>query len=300
MGEHSMSGQKPKLLVIGSRGFLGRYAARAAAASGFVLIEGNRTLDGRPGEVAVDIRDRQSVAAAFSEVCPEIVLLLAAHADIDYCEQNPKDAWAVNLRGAEHVAQACARTGAGLVFASTGAVFDGRKHGYDEGSPVSPVSVYGETKAAAERLIVNLLPDALIFRLPLVIGFALPPRTNGFLDKLKKQWSRGEPVELPVFEQRNPIDAGGCSEFIFELVNRRCRGIFHIGSSDSISRYELGLKLASKMGYSGRVQPQLEPEPGRAPRGPDHFLHTGKLRAACSIPIPNCDLVIERCFDAIA
>jgi len=250
--------------------------------------------------VAVDIRDQESVAAAFSNVRPEIVLLLAAHADIDYCQQHPKEASAVNLRGVEHVAQACARTGARLVFTSTGAVFDGREHGYDEGSPVSPVSIYGETKAEAERLIVDLLPDALIVRLALIIGFALSPGADGFLDKLKKKLAGGEPVELAVFEQRNPIDAGGCSEFIFELVNRGCHGIFHIGSSDSISRYDLGLRLASKIRYAGCVQPQWETIPGRAPRGPDHFLRTDKLRAACSIPIPSCDLVIERCFDAIA
>jgi dTDP-4-dehydrorhamnose reductase len=134
----------------------------------------------------------------------------------------------------------------------------------------------------------------------LVIGFALPPEPNGILDKFKQRWARGESTAFPVFEKRNPIDAERCSQFIFELVNREQHGIFHIGSSDSISRYDLGLRLASKMGYSGCVQPQQEPVPGRAPRGPDHFLQTDKLRVACAISIPSCDQVIEGCFDGIA
>jgi dTDP-4-dehydrorhamnose reductase len=294
-----VSKQKPTALIIGSRGFLGRYAVRAAA-SEFTVVEGNRTRNGRASEVMIDIRDQDNVASTFREVRPDVVLLLAAHSDIDYCEQHPEEAWAVNFRGADHVAEACAGVGARLVFTSTGAVFDGRQHGYDEESPVGPVSVYGETKAEAEKLIFARLPDTLVVRLPLIIGFALPPDANAFLDKLEQRWTRGETVALPVFEQRNPIDAGSSSQFIFELVKRGQHGIFHIGSLESISRYELGLRIASKMGYSDRVRPQQEPIPGRAPRGPDHFLKTGKLSAACDLPIPSCDQVIERCFDGIA
>jgi dTDP-4-dehydrorhamnose reductase len=294
-----VSEQRPKALVIGSRGFLGRYAMRAAG-SEFTVVEGNRTRRGQAGEVEIDIRDQASVASAFREVRPEVVLLLAAYADIDYCEQHPEEARAVNLRGAEYVAEASAEAGARLVFTSSGAVFDGRLHGYSEESPVNPVSVYGETKAEAEKLILARVSDAIVVRLSLVIGFALPPGASAVLDKLKQRWGRGETVALPVLEQRNPIDPKSASEFIFELVKREQRGVFHIGSSDSISRYDLGLRLAAKMGYSGRVDPERGAIPGRAPRGPDHFLKTDRLGAACAIPIPSCDQVIERCFDGIA
>jgi dTDP-4-dehydrorhamnose reductase len=291
-----MPENRPRLLVIGSRGFLGRHVVRAAG-SEFVVIEGNRAGN---DTVMIDIRSRDSVASAFGEFQPEIVLLLAAYADIDYCEQHPEEAWAVNFRGAEYVAEACARSGARFVFTSTGAVFDGLQHGYGEEDPVSPVSVYGKTKAEAEKMILARLPDAIIVRLALVIGFALPPGANGFLDKFAARLARGETVAFSEFEKRNPIDAKSCSEFVLELVKRQQRGIFNVGSSESISRYDLGLKLAARMGYPGRVQPELEPVAGRAPRGPDHFLLTDKLRATCDIPIPNVDEVIERCFDGIA
>jgi dTDP-4-dehydrorhamnose reductase len=294
-----MSKGKPKMLVIGSSGFLGRHVTRVAAGE-FEIVDGNRTATDYSSEVRIDLKDEDSIAAAFEEVRPDVVLLLAAHADIDYCEQYPEEARAVNLRGAEYVAAACASSNARLVFASSGAVFDGRQHGYTEDSQVSPVSVYGETKAGAEKRILALLPDAIVVRLGLVIGFAVLPGGNAFLDKLRKRLASGDSVDFPVFEQRNPIDALTCSLFILELVKKQAQGIFHIGSADSISRYELGLKLASRMGYSGRVRPQLEPVPGRAPRGPDHFLLTDKLRATCAIPIPTCNQVIERCFDGAA
>ena len=89
---------------------------------------------------------------------------------------------------------------------------------------------------------------------------------------------------------------------MLRLLRRNdARGIFHAGSNESVSRYELNVKLAKRMGYSvDLVQPQTQPAPGRAPRCLYHFLLTDKLRTVCNTPIPNCDEVIERSFDEAA
>ncbi len=294
-----MSPEKPRLLVIGSRGFLGSYAAQAARQE-FEVSEGNRGPTGHPG-VVIDVRDIDSVNAAFRAVHPDLVLLCSAISDIDRCEQFPEEAKAVNLSGAEHVAHASARSNARLLFISTGAVFDGRKHGYTEQDPVSPVSVYGETKAMAEKSVLALGSSAIVVRIALAIGFAPHSGTNSLLDGLKKKWASGQVVALPVHEQRNPIDAVAAARFMLELLEKTdACGIFHLGCADPITRYDLGLKLASRMGYLGQVEPQLAPIPGRAPRGLDHYLLTDKLRSMSAIPIPTCEQVIERCFNVAA
>jgi dTDP-4-dehydrorhamnose reductase len=294
-----MNDTKPRMLIIGSRGFLGAHITRAAA-SDFEVMEGNRPAPGQSAEVTIDIKDERSVKQAFAASHPVVVLLLSAYSDIDYCQKHPDEARAVNLRGAEYVAAECARSNAHLLFTSTGAVFDGKKHGYTETDPVSPVSVYGETKAAAETSISKLLPNAILARISLVVGFAGRSGTNSLLDNLKRRWVSGQSVAMPVFEYRNPIDAGTCSQFMLDLVKRKERGVFNIGCTDSLSRYDLGLKFASRMGYSDCVESQLDLPPGRAPRGPDHFLLTEKLRGVSNIPIPSCDQVVERCFDVAA
>jgi dTDP-4-dehydrorhamnose reductase len=294
-----MSPEKPRLLVIGSRGFLGSYAAQAATPE-FEVAEGNRTSTGQPG-VIIDVRDEESVRAAFRAARPDLVLLLSAISDIDRCEQFPDEAKAINLRGAEHVANECARSNARLLFTSTGAVFDGQKHGYTEQDPVSPVSVYGETKAMAEESVLALGSSSIVVRIALAIGFAPHSGTNSLLDSLKKKWAAGQVVALPVHEQRNPVDAVTAGRFMLELLTKKdAHGIFHVGCTEPITRYDLGLKLAARMGYPDQVQAQLAPIPGRAPRGPDHYLLTDKLRAESAIPIPTCEQVIERCFDVIA
>lgn len=76
----------------------------------------------------------------------------------------------------------------------------------------------------------------------------------------------GKSVALPVFEQRNPIDPVTASRFMLELMHKReTSGIFQVGCRDSITRYHMGLKLASRMGHPGQVTAQQEPTPGRAP-----------------------------------
>lgn len=285
----------PRLLIVGAGGFLGQHFARHAAPRFDVFqadLEAPPCLRG----LAMDVTSAASVEAAFAQTEPDVAVLLAAVSDIDRCEQHPDLAEAVNVCGAMHVAEACARTGARLVFTSSAAVFDGACHGYRESDAPTPVSVYGRTKARAEELIRTRLPSALILRLALAIGFAEGSGTNAMLNKFAARLRAGEPVSLPDFEYRNPIDAGTLSVFLLELLaSKDAAGIFHIGAADSISRFELGVRLARAMGFPpGLVRRQTEPLPGRAPRGLDHFLLTDRFQAVCPLPLPACDQVIER------
>lgn len=286
---------KPRLLIVGASGFLGQHLARKAVST-FDVYEADLAPPSGAHGLVMDITSSGSVDAGFGQVAPHAVVLLAAISDIDQCEARPELAEAINVGGTAHITEACARTGARLLFISSAAVFDGSRHGYCECDPVSPVSVYGRTKANAEELLTTLLPAALILRLALVIGFAEGSGTNAMLNKFAAKLRAGEKVSLPDFEYRNPIDAGTLSDFILELLGPDgASGIFHLGAKESISRFELGVKLAERLGLpTSLVQPQTQPLPGRAPRGPDHFLLTDKIRAACRIPVPSCDEVIER------
>jgi dTDP-4-dehydrorhamnose reductase len=288
---------RKRLLIIGARGFLGMHAVKAAMDT-FEVIRGDRSGTGQPESVEIDVADASSVNRAFRQARPDFVLLLAAMSDIDRCERLPEQAFAVNARGAETVANACARTGARLLFTSSAAVFDGRKHGYSEEDAVGPLSVYGKTKAWAENAVKALTPSAIIVRFALVLGFARKSGTHAMLDTVIERWKVGEPVSFSTREVRNPIEATSLSKIMIGmLADHHVSGLYHVGSSDSISRYELGKRLAARAGVSADlVRPQHDPVPGRAPRGEDHFLLTEKVHRVCNLEVPSSDQVIERCF----
>jgi dTDP-4-dehydrorhamnose reductase len=286
-----------RLLIIGATGFLGTHAVRSSAGK-FEVIRGERRANGEPGTVHLDISDVASVDRAFADVRPDCVLLLAAMSDIDWCEAWPERAFAANARGAENVANACAQSNARLLFTSSAAVFDGKKHGYSEQDRTSPLSVYGKTKAWAENAVKTLLPASIILRFGLVLGFAHKSGTNAMLDNIFQKWKAGETVHFPIREMRNPIDAQSLSAIMIGMLsNSELSGVYHVGSSDSISRYELGKRLAARAGVSpSLVRPQDSPTPGRAPRGEDHFLLTDKIHNVCHVETVSSDQVIERCF----
>ena len=174
----------------------------------FEVIRGDRSGNGQPGSIEVDMADASSVDRAFRQTEPDFVLLLAAMSDIDRCETIPEQAFAVNARGAENVANACARaeraTCSSLpprrfsMAASTATGKRMRSH---------PLSVYGKTKAWAENAVQTLTPSAIVIRFALVLGFARKSGTNAMFDSVMRKWKAGEPVFLSTREVRNPIDA---------------------------------------------------------------------------------------------
>lgn len=291
----------PRLLIIGATGFVGSRWALAARQQ-FEVYCGARTPSGQRGSVAIDITDAASVQAAFEQTRPDFVTLLAALSDIDRCERERELAEEINCQGTLRVVEQCVRHGARLLYTSTDAVFDGTKRAYREDDPPSPINWYGETKVRAERTIREMLPSATIVRLSLVMGTSALPGGNSYLQKVAGNLKAGNKIISPTFEFRNPMDVDTLCEFFLELTPRHdATGIFHVGASDKISRYELARAIAEQLGRDpALVVAQDAPVPGRAPRGHDDFLVTDRLRQFCRTQIPNCRQVIERACHAIA
>jgi dTDP-4-dehydrorhamnose reductase len=109
------------------------------------------------------------------------------------------------------------------------------------------------------------------------------------------------PLRVPATEYRNPIDVLTLCEWTIELIRSGApAGIYHLGSRDAISRYDLAAKLATKLGYpESLVLPEYGAVPGRAPRGRHHFLIPDKIQSLFSIPVPTSGEVIQRCVDAV-
>jgi dTDP-4-dehydrorhamnose reductase len=107
---------------------------------------------------ALDITDLAAVRAAVAG--HDVVINAAAYTKVDDAESHEDAAYAVNATGAENLAVAASETGARLVQVSTDYVFDGSATTpYPEDAPLDPISAYGRTKAAGERLARAAHPD---------------------------------------------------------------------------------------------------------------------------------------------
>jgi len=282
----------PRLLVIGANGFVGAHLVNAA---------GKRFECIAAGRKECDITDAASVARAFAEARPQAVALVAAMADIDRCQREPARARETNVEGTRHVAEECLRSGARLLFVSSGAVFDGTRQEYREDAGPNPVGVYGASKAAAEAVVTKLLPDAIIARISLVLGFPLRTCTNSLLERMQSTLQSGSTVHTPADEYRNAIDVETVTRWMVDLLAApESRGIFHLGSTDALSRDEIARGVAQAMGYPAElVVADDSPPPGRAPRGRYELLVPARIGGFSDVPAPTCRQAIERCVHAV-
>ena len=153
-----------RTLVTGCRGQLGR-AVRALAeergiASSFDFCD-------------IDTFD-MSDPGAYSQYDWDLygtVVNCGAYTAVDRAEtpEGRLSAWAANATGPALLARTCAEHGITLVHVSSDYVFDGTREVHDEGEPLSPLSVYGQSKAAGDLAVSNC-PRHYILRSSWVIG----------------------------------------------------------------------------------------------------------------------------------
>lgn len=163
-GPGSAAGEAGRpLLIAGATGTLGRAFGRLCAGRGIPV----RLL----GRGEFDITSPAGVAAALAAHRPWAVVNAAGYVRVDDAEREPERCLHENALGPRVLAEACAGAGIGLLTFSSDLVFDGRAAmPYAESAGVCPLSVYGRSKAEAERAVQAAHPGALVVRTSAFFG----------------------------------------------------------------------------------------------------------------------------------
>jgi dTDP-4-dehydrorhamnose reductase len=120
---------------------------------------------------ALDITDQSAVKRRVERSKVALVVNGAAYTDVDRAESEPELAFAANRDGPAYLASVCAEAGIPLIHISTDFVFDGKKQGpYLESDQISPLNVYGKSKAAGEVAVRERLSEHIILRTSWVYG----------------------------------------------------------------------------------------------------------------------------------
>lgn len=154
-----------KILLTGASGNLGQDIVRVFRAAGHEVVETDRE--------ELDITNAESVARMIDELHPDVVINAAAYNFVDKVEDEAvyPIAYAVNATGPKNLAEACAERAIPFVHYSTDYVFAGDKpEGYSEDDEPSPISKYGETKAAGEAFVRAAGGSFYLCRLSKIFG----------------------------------------------------------------------------------------------------------------------------------
>lgn len=232
-----------RLLVTGASGQLGSYLVRESLRRGETVVAWSGR---RQGEVLgcplrpVDLAEPEVIASAFREARPDRVVHAAALAVVSDCHREPRRAEQINTRGSAVLAELADRAKVPLLYVSTDMVFDGEHAPYREEDAVAPLSVYGRTKAEAERAVLAY-PRHTVARVPLLFGPALADRPT-FFDQQVLALRQEEPVTLFHDEWRTPLSLQTAARALLALSDSL--GLLHVGGPERLSRLEMGQRLA--------------------------------------------------------
>lgn len=182
----------------------------------------------------LDITAADSVAAAFADFAPDVVINCAAWTAVDAAEENEESAFVVNADGPRVLAEACAASDAWLVQVSTDYVFSGEASSpYAEDAAPDPRSAYGRTKLAGEIAVQEVLPDRhYIVRTAWLYGL----QGNNFVKTMLRLEKEHETVRVVEDQIGQPTFARDLAAQIALLVDARpAAGVFHGTNSGDVS-----------------------------------------------------------------
>ena len=262
-----------KLLVVGASGLLGSKVFSLAGGKYDTRGTCNPEADGCPSLRLdeMDIGSKEDVDRIFDKLRPDIVILTAAMTNVDACERTPSLANRVNASGPGLVARACRRTGARLIHLSTDYVFDGMKtRGYTEGDVPRPISVYGSSKLAGEKAVMNELEGAIVARTAVLYGWNNLEGKDCFVSWVLRKLRGKEKATLFKDQRISPTFADDLAAALLGLAQRNVSGLYHVAGPDCLDRPACGRLIAQVFGLDENLVIPVESQsvslPARRPK----------------------------------
>lgn len=289
-----------RLLVTGVSGLLGLNLAYLASDRFQVIgvLRGDRTIvapERVPFEtVTADLSQYGQIARVLDMTQPDVVVHCAAMTDVDRCERYPEEAYHANTRMPGLLARATAQSGVKLVHISTDAIFDGMRGDYAEEDEPHPINTYARTKLEAERTVAEADPDSIIARVNFY-GWSWQGRRS-----LSEYFFNNLTQGIPVFGFSDlifcPLLVNDLVEVLLRMMAQNLKGIYHVVSSECLSKYEFGRILAHSFGFDeNMVSPgSYKDSAMKAPRSPLLTLRSEKLARALGEPLPAQQPAMDR------
>lgn len=274
----------PKIVIIGESGQLAQSLRKLRWPTGFELIFlGRRRLSEDCAVAAV---------RAIEQLRPDLALNAAAYTGVDRAESEPQAASALNADLPRALAAACGALDIPLVHVSTDYVFDGEKRApYVEADAPNPLSVYGTTKLAGDRVVEQAeLRQWAILRASWVIS----EFGDTFPVKLLRRARAGEPLRVV-------DDQWGCPTAAADLARAMqgiglkvlagdpsASGLFNFCGASEMSWHGLAEKLLIAAEGEGLKHPPLQAIASAALKAPARrpaysALSCARIGQACDI-----------------
>jgi dTDP-4-dehydrorhamnose reductase len=289
------------ILVTGGSGQLATALAEAAPMPGLSVC--------RVGRPALDFDRPASIAEVFAAAAPALVVNAAAYTAVDAAEDDADAAFRANRDGPAELARLCQAAAIPLIHVSTDYVFDGLKRApYVESDATSPQGVYGASKLAGERAVLEAYPRAIVLR----TSWVYSPTGRNFVRTMLAAGQRNRELRVVADQTGCPTSAPDLAQAILRLAARllsdgwddRYAGLYHVAGTGVATWHALALATFEAAARHGVAAPVVAPIttdqwPTKAKRPLDSRLDCGRFAAVFGLRLPAWQDGLTRTVDAI-
>lgn len=273
------------ILITGTNGQVGFELQRHFALLGNVLA---------PERATLDLADAQSVRSYLETYRPQLILNAAAYTAVDKAESEPEQAKRLNSELPAQLAEYAASQGAYLVHYSSDYVYPGDgEAAWHEQSPTQPLSIYGKTKYAGDKAVVNSGCQYLIFR----TSWVYAARGKNFLKTMLMLGRERDSLSIVDDQIGAPTPARLIALITLQAwMQRIAPGIYHLAPRGTTSWHgfaseifkqaeENGVALAIKPEHVRGIPTAEYPTPAKRPL--NSRLALNKLETALGTAMPH-------------
>jgi dTDP-4-dehydrorhamnose reductase len=243
-----------------------------------------------------------AIVGAVEEAQPDVLVSAAAYTQVDRAETEPELALAINEQGPRSLARAARKLAIPLIHLSTDYVFDGAKREpYVEEDRTAPAGIYGSSKLAGERAVLEEHDDSVVLR----TAWVYSPFGANFVKTMLRLAAERDEVRVVGDQRGNPTSALNLADGIVAIAARLResndaaeRGLFHMVGRQQASWAELAEAVfaasARLGGPTATVTPITTAEyPTAARRPANSQLDCGKLARVYGIELPEWPRSLE-------
>lgn len=250
--------------------------------------------------VYLDITNIDAIRITAASENIDVIVNCAAYTDVAKAEDDLDFANLLNNTAVSNLATVAEERGATIIHISTDYVFGGDSAiPYKEDDPKNPLGVYGSTKLAGEKAIMNAGCNYMIFR----TAWLYSPYGKNFVKTMKRLTSESKVTKV-VFDQiGTPTYAKDLATLIHKLISEKLldrKGIYHFSDEGVCSWYDFATEIAGMCGNEGKVVPCHSDEfPSKVRRPSFSVLDKTLVKETFGIEIPHWRVSLADCISRL-
>jgi dTDP-4-dehydrorhamnose reductase len=238
---------KNRIIITGANGMLGQRAVEYYSSKENVellatSVEDKSVIDS-VDYISCDIKSRDRIKKVIYDYCPDFIVHTAAFTNVDLSEKMREDAWKINVKGVEYIAEAARAIDAHIIHISTDYIFDGKNGPYHENDLPNPIGYYGRTKLASENALKISGTLFTILRTNVLYGYARNSRPD-FVRWVINSLSKHEKIRIVKDQINNPTFIDDLVQAINKIIEFRKTGVYNIGGKEFLARLEFTNRIA--------------------------------------------------------